>query len=321
VRDNTASNNADGALGGLFLDGPNGIISTGNVWESWRGSYAIKIAGGGQHIIDREWLEDCSGTDLILDGTTANGRITNTVIRAMGGDDLTINRCIGITLDNVTFQNMTLTSGAAANQDTSVAFHNSYATISFNTAGLVNAKDRIIYNNPKAANGISPSGLKFTSGGVTDAVNADFGIGYISQTERTAPSTPAANELRSWPADDDGVTRPHFITADGVDWRVRGERSPVTLTDAATVTVNAAAGHFFPVTLTAARTFGAPSNPTDGQEIAFFIYQNTGGPITPSWNAAYLVTGGTFTIADNSRRCIKFTYWKASGLWVESGRT
>ena len=60
----------------------------------------------------------------------------------------------------------------------------------------------------------------------------------------------------------------------------------VTLTFASTVTVNAAAGNDFRLTLTASTaTIGAPSNPTDGQSIKFQITQGSGGNFTVAFTS------------------------------------
>jgi hypothetical protein len=62
----------------------------------------------------------------------------------------------------------------------------------------------------------------------------------------------------------------------------------VALTDAATILVNAALGNDFRVTLGGSRIMGAPSNPADGQDIAFVISQpGSGGPWSVTWAGAY----------------------------------
>lgn len=54
--------------------------------------------------------------------------------------------------------------------------------------------------------------------------------------------------------------------------------TPITLTDASTITVDASTGNRFRCTLGGNRTLGAPSNPTDGQQIFFeFTQDGTGG--------------------------------------------
>jgi hypothetical protein len=61
----------------------------------------------------------------------------------------------------------------------------------------------------------------------------------------------------------------------------------VTLTDAATISVNAAAGSDFRVTLNGSRTMGAPSNPVDGQQIIFQITQGSAGSASITWGNGY----------------------------------
>jgi hypothetical protein len=61
----------------------------------------------------------------------------------------------------------------------------------------------------------------------------------------------------------------------------------VALTDGATISVNAALGNVFTVTLGGNRTMAAPSNPVDGQVIRFRITQDGTGSRTLTWNSAY----------------------------------
>lgn len=56
---------------------------------------------------------------------------------------------------------------------------------------------------------------------------------------------------------------------------------PVVLTDAATIATNAASGNWFRCTLTASRTLGAPTNPTDGQRVTWELTAS-GGAWTPT---------------------------------------
>lgn len=319
LRDSTMSNNADGAMGAVYI-GADGALVQGNVLEGWRGLYGIKVASGvvGWNLI-RNWHEDNDGKNLWLDGSSSNGLGSGTVVgcnidhkgagHALYAESVHDTAVIGCGLGKTT-----LVSQAVSNYGCRLKFINTTVS-TLDVTGLVGvADDRYTFEGASITSG--RDGIYLYMGG-----NVSLEKGFFEAKElASSPSTPAADTLRSFTKDADGVTRPHYLDPSGVEWRTRLERAPVVLTDAATVLVDAAAGHFFPCTLTAARTFGAPSHPVDGQEIAFFIYQATGGPITPVWNGVYLVIGGTFTISDNSRRCIKFTYFKASGLWVESGR-
>jgi hypothetical protein len=67
--------------------------------------------------------------------------------------------------------------------------------------------------------------------------------------------------------------------------------TPVALTDASTIAVNAALTNNFTLTLTASgHTMGAPTNPQAGQWINFSI---TAGAYTMSWNAAFAWINGS----------------------------
>jgi hypothetical protein len=59
------------------------------------------------------------------------------------------------------------------------------------------------------------------------------------------------------------------------------------LTDGATISVNAALGNVFTVTLGGNRAMGAPSNPVDGQVIRFRVTQDGTGSRTLTWNSVY----------------------------------
>ena len=60
----------------------------------------------------------------------------------------------------------------------------------------------------------------------------------------------------------------------------------VSLTDAATIAVDASLGNDFRVTIGANRTMGNPANPTDGQQIIFQITQGAAGSAI-TWGSSY----------------------------------
>lgn len=61
----------------------------------------------------------------------------------------------------------------------------------------------------------------------------------------------------------------------------------VSLTDAGTITVNAALGNDFRVTIGGSRAIGNPANAIDGQRITFQITQGGSGGFTVTWGSAY----------------------------------
>jgi hypothetical protein len=97
--------------------------------------------------------------------------------------------------------------------------------------------------------------------------------------------------------------------------------TPVALTDAATITVDASLGNLFRVTLGGNRTVGAPSNPTDGQEITFVLLQDATGGRTVTWTSGaggYQFDAPTPTLqtAANKRDFVRFVYNTAANAWV-----
>ena len=92
-----------------------------------------------------------------------------------------------------------------------------------------------------------------------------------------------------------------------------------TLTDAATIGVNAALGNHFRVTLGGSRTLGTPTNPTDGQKIMFEVIQDGTGARTLAYSAAYAFSTGipqpTLTTTANKRDFIGFVYNSTASLW------
>jgi hypothetical protein len=93
---------------------------------------------------------------------------------------------------------------------------------------------------------------------------------------------------------------------------------PVTLTDAATVAVDASLGNLQRLTLTATgHAMGNPSNPTDGQRITFEI--TSGGAFTFTWGSAF-AWGSTITVPTLSQTTgkvdvIEFLYNSTAAKW------
>jgi hypothetical protein len=97
--------------------------------------------------------------------------------------------------------------------------------------------------------------------------------------------------------------------------------TPVTLTDAATIAVDASLGNLFRVTLGGNRTMGAPSTPSDGQMISFEILQDGTGSRTLTWASG---AGGfqfdaptpTLTTAVGARDFLRFSYNTSANRWI-----
>lgn len=94
---------------------------------------------------------------------------------------------------------------------------------------------------------------------------------------------------------------------------------PVTLTDAATITVNAAASDFFRVTLGGNRTLASPTSPADGQTITVEVIQDATGSRTLAYGAAYFFPASIGTpvlsSAAGSRDFLAFRYNADDTTW------
>ncbi len=92
--------------------------------------------------------------------------------------------------------------------------------------------------------------------------------------------------------------------------------NPITLTDAATIAVDATLGNFFRVTLGGNRTLGNPTGATDGQMLMFEIIQDaTGSRLLSLGNKFVLgsdVSSTTLTTTANARDFIGVRYNQTS---------
>lgn len=96
---------------------------------------------------------------------------------------------------------------------------------------------------------------------------------------------------------------------------------PVTLSDAATILVDASLGNVFTFTvITTGRAVGAPSNPTDTQKILFRLRQDGTGSKTLTWNVAYsfgsdITAAPTLSTAANKVDYVGFIYDSTNSKW------
>ena len=94
----------------------------------------------------------------------------------------------------------------------------------------------------------------------------------------------------------------------------------VNLTDAATIAVDASAGNDFRVTIAGNRAMANPSNPSDGQKIAFQVTQGSGGTFTLSWGSAYEFSAGlpqpTLSTTAGLTDLLGFIYNATKSKWL-----
>ena len=94
----------------------------------------------------------------------------------------------------------------------------------------------------------------------------------------------------------------------------------VSLTDAATIAVDASLGNDFRVTIAASRTMGNPANPANGQQIIFQITQGAGGSSAITWGSGYEFSEGlpqpTLSTQAGQTDLLGFIYNAAKGRWL-----
>ncbi len=94
----------------------------------------------------------------------------------------------------------------------------------------------------------------------------------------------------------------------------------VSLTDAATITVDASVGNDFRVTIAGNRTMGNPANPTDGQQIIFQVTQGSSGSFTLAWGSAYEFSVGlpqpTLSTTAGHIDLLGFIYNATKSTWL-----
>lgn len=93
---------------------------------------------------------------------------------------------------------------------------------------------------------------------------------------------------------------------------------------AANITPDAAAGSHRKVRVTngGAFTINAPSNPEQGQELLFDIYNNSGGAMGAiTWNAVFKLAGAFTNPGNGNHRMIRFVYDGTGPAWRETFRS
>ncbi len=101
--------------------------------------------------------------------------------------------------------------------------------------------------------------------------------------------------------------------------QIFGVGSKVTLTDGATVTLDASLGNFFTITLGGNRTFAAFTNGVPGQRLLLDVVQDGTGSRTITWNANVdwaSNTAPTLTTTAAHRDLLEFVYDSTLDHWV-----
>lgn len=145
-------------------------------------------------------------------------------------------------------------------------------------------------------------------------------MAIITRTDGPSDAT-AASPSKTEFLRRDGTYQPVLALSGGT---MTGPLIPavVTLTDAATIAVDASKGNDFRVTLGGSRTLASPSNPADGQVIRFQVTQDGAGSRTLSYGSAYdFGTAGSPTLTATAAAVdiLGFAYNAALGKWCYLG--
>ena len=94
----------------------------------------------------------------------------------------------------------------------------------------------------------------------------------------------------------------------------------VSLTDTATIAVDASLGNDFRVTLGGNRTMSTPANAVNGQQIIFQVTQGSGAPFTITWDSGYEFSSElpqpTLSSAAGQTDLLGFIYSAARSSWL-----
>ena len=110
----------------------------------------------------------------------------------------------------------------------------------------------------------------------------------------------------------------HSISVEAGAALLRTKPVLITLTEAASVAVDASSGEVFRLRLTANRTIAAPTNPSEGQRITFIIDQDEDGGHRVTWASPDFKTNWSDRGNGASNRCtISFRYFDSR--WNQEG--
>lgn len=182
------------------------------------------------------------------------------------------------------------------------------------------------YANPTATGTVTSV---FGRTGTVTAVSGDY---TVSQVSGAAPlASPALTGTPTAPTATAGTNTTQIATTAFVGAAIPATLPPsgtapsevspkvVTLTDAATILVNAQLGNEMRVTLGGNRTMGAPTNATDGETITFELVQDATGTRTITWasgTSGYSFGSGsapTLSTAAHAVDFVAFRYSAAAG--------
>jgi hypothetical protein len=266
----------------------NGLWMTDNQFECGRGTYIRAIDPTGTHPIDQVHIRGgkfefsgnnhgtTPGVPLVNIDNAQHWTVNADFVNGMsnGATHIRINGSSRMKLDTVHI--VTSTTDAL----------NPKYLIQVNTGDRMTVKG--IY---KGGGGASGAQIRVTQGGGQ--------MVYMDKTNVHMGSLSGVDVVVDAGVDNLGTLQAH-----------QGEAGAavVTLTDAATIATNCSRSNAYKVTVAAARTVGAPTNPTNGQECSWTIVQDGTGGWAITWNAVFKQAWSDTGNSANKRSTIAFIY-------------
>lgn len=138
---------------------------------------------------------------------------------------------------------------------------------------------------------------------------------------RTGPTQSLTTLAESWVV---GGSTIHERDWGGGLYSIRHSSKAGAPTDGATVTPDVSQGNYLRFVLGGSRTIAAPTNPPAtgrAQLVTFEIFNNTGGAMTTTWDAIYVMQAAWVDPATGKSRQITFGYNWSRNKWLEVSRT
>ena len=287
----------------------------GKVYKSMTGAQInLKSILAGTGITVADGTDDVTVTNSAPESTSVTmvGTGLGKVYKSMTGAAINIKSILagtGITVANGT-DDVTVTNSAPESTSVTMVGTGLGKVYKSMTGAAINIKSILAGTGITVADGTDDVTVTNSAPEATTVANVGTGVGKVYKSMSTAQIN-----LKSILAGN-GMT-----VANGTDdVTVTLGAGFVALTDDATITVDAATGNKFVVTLGGNRTLGAPSNPVaDGQLILFRIIQDGTGGRTLAYNAIYRfstdIPSPTLSTGINKIDYLGFVYNTASTKW------
>ena len=329
--DPSTDNDGDAlAAGMLYFNSTNDILRvySGSAWQDAAISATGVVTLTGTQTLTNKTLTapkinenvavTSTATELnLLDGKAATNLA---LVGKQEGTNFTGSLLVGHTTTG-TLDSASANTGVGLNSLKRVTTGDNNTMIGYNSGQSIQGGRHNTGIGRESANGIT-SGLYNINIGYQSGQNITSGDGNVIIGAVVDAASATGNRTLKI-VGHDGSTTTTWISGDsnGQVKLTSGYIAEVALTDASTITWNAATQPVAKVTLGASRTMGLPANPVSGQFISLLIIQDGTGSRTITWNAAYEFAADTApTLTATANLGDLFTFRYNGAKWLEVGR-